>query len=66
MRSDINALIRDFMLCKYFTQKKERRGTIQKIMQAVYDRTGQFIQLEQDLDYLKGTFPIKPSRSKGR
>ncbi len=48
-------LVRNFMLSKYFGQRKERRGTVQRLMQTVYDRTGRFIQLEQSIDYLKGT-----------
>ncbi len=46
-------LIRDFMLSKYFSQKKERRAIVQRLMQALYDRTGHFIELEKTLDYLK-------------
>lgn len=54
MTQKMTDLIRDFMLNKYFSQKKERREVIQKIMQLVYNRTGKFIQLDQNVEYIKG------------
>jgi len=53
-RSDVLNLIRDFIMSKCFTQKRDKRNLIQKVMQMVYDRIGRFIPLEENLEYLKG------------
>ena len=47
-------LVRDFMMNKYFSLKKERREIVKKMMQLIYDRTGKFIELDQDLEFIKG------------
>jgi len=54
LRYEVEQLIRDFMLNKYFSQKKERRPIILKMLQMIHDRTGKFIILDQDLEYIKG------------
>jgi len=41
------------MMSKYFNIKKERRALVQQMMQAIYDRLGRFLQLEQTYEYLK-------------
>lgn len=53
-RPEVEGLLRDFMQNKYFHQKKEQRPTVLKMMQLVFSRTGKFIELDQDLEYLKG------------
>jgi hypothetical protein len=54
LRPEVEQLLRDFMLNKYFSQKKERRPIVLKMMQMIRDRTGRFIELDQGLEYIKG------------
>ncbi len=65
-RPDMLNLIKDFIMGKYFTARKENRGLIQQVMQLVYDRTGRFIPLEENVEYLKRTRFFGTVDSQGR
>lgn len=56
-------LLREFMICKYFSLKRDRKAIVLKLMQEIHDRTGKFIQLEQE--FLKGIFKKFKNNSKG-
>jgi len=49
----VTEILREFLLSKYFAQRKEKRAIVQQLMQTIYDRIGKSIKLEQNMDFIK-------------